>query len=73
MRISRSTAGSYAFHAATDGVHWSLIRHFHLDAGPADVVRIGFLAQSPTGGGCRASFSQLRYLPEALDDLRSGD
>jgi uncharacterized protein len=73
LRISNSTAGSYAFHAATDGVHWSLIRHFHLDPAPNDVVRIGFLAQSPTGEGCRASFSQLRYLPEALDDLRGGD
>jgi len=73
LRISRSTAGSYAFHAATDGVHWSLIRHFHLDCGPTDAIRIGFLAQSPTGEGCRASFSQLRYLPEALDDLRGGD
>jgi regulation of enolase protein 1 (concanavalin A-like superfamily) len=73
LRISRSTGGSYAFHAATDGVHWSLIRHFHLDNGPDDVARIGFLAQSPTGDGCRASFSQLRYLPEALDDLRGGD
>jgi regulation of enolase protein 1 (concanavalin A-like superfamily) len=73
LRISNSTAGSYAFHAATDGVHWSLIRHFHLDPGPDDVVRIGFLAQSPTGEGCRASFSQVRYLPEALDDLRGGD
>jgi regulation of enolase protein 1 (concanavalin A-like superfamily) len=73
LRISRSTASSYAFHAATDGVHWSLIRHFHLDTAADDVVRIGFLAQSPTGDGCRASFSQLRYLPEALDDLRGGD
>jgi uncharacterized protein len=73
LRISNTTAGSYAFHAATDGVHWSLIRHFHLDPGRDDVVRIGFLAQSPTGEGCRASFSQLRYLPEALDDLRGGD
>jgi regulation of enolase protein 1 (concanavalin A-like superfamily) len=73
LRISRSTAGSYAFHAATDGVHWSLIRHFQLDTGPDDVARVGFLAQSPTGEGCRASFSQLRYLPEALDDLRGGD
>jgi len=73
LRVSRSTAGSFAFHAATDGVHWSLIRHFSLDAGPGDVVRIGFLAQSPTGEGCRASFTQLRYLPEALDDLRGGD
>ena len=73
LRVSRSTAGSFAFHAATDGVHWSLIRHFHLDTGPGDVVRIGFLGQSPTGEGCRASFTQLRYLPEALDDLRGGD
>jgi uncharacterized protein len=73
LRISRSTAGSFAFHAATDGVHWSLIRHFRLDTGRDDAVRIGFLAQSPTGDGCRASFSQLRYLPEALDDLRGGD
>ena len=44
LRISRSTAGSYAFHAATDGVHWSLIRHFQLDTGPDDVARVGFLA-----------------------------
>jgi uncharacterized protein len=73
LRISRATAGSFAFHAATDGVHWSLIRHFSLDLAADDVVRIGFLAQSPTGEGCRASFSQLRYLPEALDDLRGGD
>jgi len=73
LRVSNSTAGSFAFHAATDGVHWNMIRHFHLDSGPGDVVRSGFLAQSPTGDGCRASFSQLRYLPDALDDLRGGD
>ncbi|HEY3923770.1 MAG TPA: DUF1349 domain-containing protein [Acidothermaceae bacterium] len=73
LRISRSTAGSFAFHAATDGVHWGLIRHFSLDLAPDDLVRIGFLVQSPTGEGCRASFSQLRYLREALDDLRGGD
>jgi regulation of enolase protein 1 (concanavalin A-like superfamily) len=73
LRISRGTTGSYAFHAAPDGVHWSLIRHFHLDTGPDDAAQVGFLAQSPTGEGCRASFSQIRYLPEELDDLRGGD
>jgi len=26
-----------------------------------------------TGEGCRVSFSQLRYVPDALDDLRGGD
>jgi uncharacterized protein len=73
LRISTSGPASYAFHAATDGVHWNLIRHFHLGAEPDDMVRVGFLAQSPTGAGCRATFSQLRYLPEGLDDIRSGD
>jgi|SRR5450755_4252782 len=73
LRVSTSGPGSYAFHAATDGVHWNLIRHFKLGAEPGDVVRVGFLAQSPTGNGCRATFSQLRYLPEGLDDIRSGD
>jgi regulation of enolase protein 1 (concanavalin A-like superfamily) len=70
LRVSRLDHGSYAFHAATDGVHWNLIRHF--DLGPDD-VRVGFLAQSPTGEGCRVHFSQLRYLPEGVDDIRSGD
>jgi regulation of enolase protein 1 (concanavalin A-like superfamily) len=73
LRISSPSRGSYAFHAATDGVHWKLVRHFHLDPGPDHVMRLGFVAQSPTGEGCRASFSQLRYLPEALDDLRNGE
>jgi hypothetical protein len=54
-------------------VHWNFVRHFHLDPGPDHVMRTGFVAQSPTGEGCRVTFSQLRYLPEALDDLRGGD
>jgi uncharacterized protein len=73
LRISCLGPGSYAFHAATDGVHWNLVRHFHLDPGPDHVMRLGFVAQSPTGVGCRASFSQLRYLPEPLEDLRNGE
>jgi regulation of enolase protein 1 (concanavalin A-like superfamily) len=72
LRISSTSHGAYAFHAAPDGVHWQFIRHFALDPGD-HVVQVGFEAQSPTGEGCRASFSQLRYLAEPLDDLRSGD
>jgi regulation of enolase protein 1 (concanavalin A-like superfamily) len=71
LRISGLGAGRYAFHAATDGVHWNLVRHFALDPG-AQPMQVGFLAQSPTGEGCRVSFSQVRYLPEQLDDLRGG-
>ena len=72
LRISHSEHGSYAFHAATDGVHWNMIRHFELAAGSND-ARVGFLAQSPTGEGCRVRFSQLRYVSEGVDDIRSGD
>ena len=72
LRISHSEQGSYAFHAATDGVHWNLIRHFDLAAEP-DQVTVGFLAQSPTGDGCRVRFSQLGYLSEGVDDIRGGE
>jgi regulation of enolase protein 1 (concanavalin A-like superfamily) len=73
LRITSSGAERYAFHYANDGVHWNLVRHFHLAAGSEHAMQLGLLAQSPTGDGCRVSFTQLRYLPEALDDLRSGD
>ena len=33
---------------------------------------VGFLAQSPTGDGCTATFEDIRFLPERLGDLRSG-
>jgi len=59
-----------AFHYSLDGRYWHFVRHFAL----ADAVqlRIGFSAQSPTGQGCRASFSEIRYTPGTLSDLRNG-
>ena len=67
LRVSR-LAPSYAFHASTDGRSWELVRHFALDGEPA----VGFLAQSPTGEGCRVTFDELRFSAERLADLRSG-
>jgi regulation of enolase protein 1 (concanavalin A-like superfamily) len=69
LRVSRLGL-AWAFHASTDGSRWQFIRHFALD--PADVPAPGFLAQSPTGGGCTAVFDAITYRPEALADLRSG-
>lgn len=70
LRISRVAPAAFAFHASRDGERWELIRHFSLGDGLD--AEIGFVAQSPLGEGCTATFSELRYVTERLDDLRSG-
>jgi regulation of enolase protein 1 (concanavalin A-like superfamily) len=69
LRVAR-LAPSFAFHASTDGSRWELVRHFALDEEEEPVV--GFLVQSPSGGGCTATFDDIRFLPERLGDLRDG-
>jgi uncharacterized protein len=56
LRITRTGAAS-AFHASTDGTWWRLLRYFSLGLSlDPGLVRVGFLAQSPTGEGCAAAF-----------------
>ncbi len=69
LRISR-TGQAWAFHASTDGAWWRLLRYF--DLGTQDRARIGFLAQSPTGSGCTASFARIAFRAGAPSDLRDG-
>jgi regulation of enolase protein 1 (concanavalin A-like superfamily) len=70
LRISRA-ADACAFHASFDGAVWLLIRHFSVEGW--DPVEAGFLAQSPLGERCRATFSDVALLSVALADIRSGD
>ena len=70
LRVARR-GGAFAFHCSADGERWRLVRHFAL-AQAADVA-IGFLAQSPEGDGCTATFDSIRYRVERLGDLRSGE
>jgi regulation of enolase protein 1 (concanavalin A-like superfamily) len=69
LRISRIGAAC-ALHASDDGVRWELVRHFAFPA--ADGLTAGFLAQSPTGEGCKAVFDGLLFVAEPLADLRAG-
>ena len=69
LRISRIGAAC-ALHASDDGVHWDLVRHFALAA--PDGLTAGFLAQSPTGEGCAATFDGFQYVAQTLTDLRDG-
>ena len=62
---------AFAFHHSTDGARWSLVRYFTL-GDRADEVAVGFSAQSPTGDGCTATFSDITFRPTLLTDLRSG-
>ena len=57
LRVARLN-GAFAFHASLDGERWELVRSFAL---PASDLDVGFAAQSPTGGGCSASFCDLAY------------
>jgi uncharacterized protein len=68
LRITRSGA-AWAFHASTDGAWWRLLRYFALSG---DTVRVGFLAQSPTGEGCAATFDHIRFRSGAPGNLRDG-
>jgi regulation of enolase protein 1 (concanavalin A-like superfamily) len=69
LRVAR-LGPAFAFHAATDGARWQLVRQFALAAG--DSPAIGFLSQSPRGTGCRASFGEISFETRRLHDLRDG-
>jgi regulation of enolase protein 1 (concanavalin A-like superfamily) len=69
LRISRIGA-TCALHASDDGVRWDLVRHFAFAA--PDPLQAGFLAQSPTGEGCAATFDGLGFAADTLADLRDG-
>ena len=71
LRITRSGA-AWAFHASTDGSWWRLLRYFALGGDAAELVRVGFLAQSPTGEGCTATFDHIWFQPGAPENLRDG-
>ena len=60
-----------AFHYSLDGHYWHFVRYFSL--GNLEQLRVGFSSQSPMGQGCRAIFSEIRYTPRALSDLRNGE
>jgi uncharacterized protein len=71
LRITRS-GRAWAFHASVDGSWWRLLRYFALDAPGGELARVGFLAQSPAGESCTATFDQITYSPGAPKNLRDG-
>ena len=70
LRVARVGPAAFAFHASLDGERWELVRHFSL--GDGIDPEIGFMAQSPRGEGCAATFTDIRRRADRLDDIRSG-
>jgi hypothetical protein len=70
LRIAH-TPVTTSFHYSLDGGFWHLVRYFTL--GRLAAPQAGFSSQSPTGGGCRAVFSEISYRAGALKDIRGGE
>lgn len=69
LRIS-GLGTAFAFHYSLDGQHWHLVRYFALQR--VEGARIGFSSQAPVGSRCTAHFSDIRYAPSCIADIRSG-
>lgn len=65
------TPQAIAFHYSLDGDYWHFVRYFSL--GKLSALQVGFSAQSPTGPGCRAVFSEIRYRAGVLKNTRNGE
>lgn len=70
LRVAR-VGSAWAFHSSDDGATWDFVRVFRLGSGDAP-WSVGFLAQAPTGRGCRAVFDRIELRERTLADLRDG-
>ena len=56
---------------STDNKKWFLVRHLQFNN--TNKIRIGFLAQSPTGSQCEVKFSNIQYAKKRISDPYKGE
>ncbi len=56
---------------STNNKSWYLVRHLQFEG--SNNVRVGFLAQSPTGKNCAVKFSSFRYQAKKIKDPYRGE
>lgn len=71
LRISR-LGPAFALHASVDGEHWNMVRYFGMRDSAPESVKIGFVAQSPSGEGTTATFSHIAFDAKTLTQVRDG-
>lgn len=59
----------YSFFYSPDNKSWSMVRNFNLPA--TGKIKAGFAAHGSRGDGFTGEFSEIKYLPRALDDMRT--
>lgn len=69
LRVTRFD-DCFAFHYSYDEKWWEMVRYFRLSV--PETVKVGLVAQSPTGNGCTVKFSHLKLSPEPIREIRSG-
>ncbi len=56
---------------SSDGKKWFLVRHLQFNT--TKPVKLGFMAQSPTGKGCKVTFSNITYSSRKIKDPYTGE
>jgi len=56
---------------SADGKKWFLIRHLQFNT--TKPIKLGFLAQSPTGKNCKVTFSNITYSTRKIKDPYTGE
>lgn len=70
LRLTRNH-DCFAFHYSLDGTFWYLVRYFAMEA--PQQVKVGVVAQSPVGRGCKTRFIGFNYTDRPVTNLRSGE
>ena len=71
LRIAR-LGRAFALHTSDTGESWNLVRYFALDIPEDRPIKIGILAQSPTGEGTAVRFEDVQFSTDRLHDVRDG-
>ena len=56
---------------SADGKKWFLIRHLQFNT--TKLIKLGFMAQSPTGKDCKVTFSNITYSTKKIKDPYLGE
>lgn len=59
----------YSFFYSPDNKNWSMVRNFNLRT--TGKLKAGFAVHGSRGDGFTGYFSDIKYLPKALDDMRT--
>lgn len=71
LRIAR-LGSAFALHTSATLESWGLVRYFALDVPEDRPIKIGILAQSPTGEGAVVRFEDAHFSTDRLQDVRDG-